>query len=409
MGIVRPWQGWTVGVLALVSAAVVAGCSSGGSSAAVPQGLTGQQAAGYINQQVTTADKEAATVLKPAPGSFLAGKITVTVLGSTTPANGDVNPYAIWPVTRTADTLQAGDVLVDNFNNSSNYQGTGTTIVDVHPDGTTTVFANLVGAKPACPGGVGLTTAMVQLKTGWVIVGSLPSTNGVTTTAGQGCLLVVSPEGKLAETLTGSYLDGPGDAAVKDNGDTATLFVANTLMGLAHSPTASASRGDVVRLSLKQTAATPPKVTGEQVVASGLPESGDPSAFVKGPTGLAIGASGTLYVADNLANSILAIPQALTRTTSAGAGTVLTSGGQLAHPLGLTFAPDGDLLAANATNGKIVEITTAGRQTGEDYAIVNTGQDPPGNGDLFGIAINQAGTGVLFVKDDENTLALLHS
>lgn len=409
MGVVRSWRGSVVGVLAVASVAAAAGCSSGSGSSAVPQGLTGQQAAGYINQQVTIADKEAATVLKPAPGSFLAGKSTVTVLGSTTPANGDVNPYAIWPVTQTAGTVKAGDVLVDNFNNSSNDQGTGTTIVDVHPDGTTTVFADLAGAKSACPGGVGLTTAMVQLKTGWVIVGSLPSTNGVTTTAGQGCLLVVSPAGKLAETLTGSYLDGPWDAAVKDDGGTATLFVTNTLVGLAHSPTASAAQGDVVRLSLRQTATAPPKVTAEQVVASGLPEQGDPTAFVKGPTGLALGPNGTLYVADNLANAITAIPHALTRDSSDGTGTVLSSGGQLAHPLGLTFAPDGDLLAANATNGKIVEITTAGRQVGEDYAIVNTGQDPPGNGDLFGIAVNQAGTGILFVKDDENTLALLHS
>jgi sugar lactone lactonase YvrE len=409
MGVVRSWRGWTFAALALASVAAAAGCSSGGGGAAVPQGLTGQQAAGYINSQVTIADKEAATVLKPAPGSFLAGKSTVTVLGSTTPANGDVNPYALWPVTQTVGTVKAGDVLVDNFNNSSNYQGTGTTIVDVHPDGTTTVFADLAGAKSACPGGVGLTTAMVQLKTGWVIVGSLPSTNGVTTTAGQGCLLVVSPAGKLAETLTGAYLDGPWDAAVKDDGDTATLFVTNTLVGLAHSPTATASQGNVVRLSLRQTATTPPKVTAEQVVASGMPETGDPTAFVKGPTGLALGANGTLYVADNLANSITAVPQALTRGSSAGTGTVLSSGGQLAHPLGLTFAPDGDLLAANATNGKIVEITTAGKQVGEDYAIENTGQDPPGNGDLFGIAINQAGTGILFVKDDENTLALLHS
>jgi len=408
MSVIRSWRGSAVGVLALASVALAAGCGSGSSSSTVPQGLTGQQAAGYANEQITIADKQAATVLKPAPGSFLAGKTTVTVLGSTTPANGDVNPYAVWPVTQTGGTVKAGDVLVDNFNNSSNDQGTGTTIVDVHPDGSTTVFANLAGAKARCPGGVGLTTAMVQLKTGWVIVGSLPSSNGVTTTAGQGCLLVLSPAGKLAETLTGAYLDGPWDAAVKDNGGTATLFVSNTLVGLAHSPTATASQGDVVRLSLKQTTTIPPKVTAEQVVASGLPESGDPSAFVKGPTGLAIGANGTLYVADNLANAITEVPQALTRSTS-GAGTVLTSGGQLAHPLGLTLAPDGDLLAANATNGKIVEITTAGEQTGEDYAIENTGQDPPGNGDLFGIAINQAGTGVLFVKDDENTLGLLHS
>jgi sugar lactone lactonase YvrE len=393
-----------VGSVAIVTAWVT-GCSSSGPHVATPQGLTGQQASAFANSQISVEDREAQTVLAPAAGSFLSGKTTVTLLGSTTPSNGDENPYAIWPVTQTVGSLKAGDVLVDNFNNKSNDQGTGTTIVDVHPDGSTTVFADFSAAKSQCPGGVGLTTAMVGLKTGWVIVGSLPSTDGTTNTAGQGCLLVISPTGTLAETLTGSYLDGPWDAAVADDGDTASLFVANTLVGLAHSPTATAAQGDVVRLSLSQTATSAPKITAETTVASGLSERGDPSAFVKGPTGLALGSDGTLYIADNLNNRILAVPQALTVSSSAGTGSVLTSGGQLAA----SKSPDGDLLAANAVNGKIVEITPAGKQVGEYYAIQNVGQDPAGNGDLFGIAINQAGTGVIFVKDDENTLALLHS
>jgi sugar lactone lactonase YvrE len=402
------WRYAAVAVMAVVAVGVLAACGSSGASASAPRNLTGKQAAAYANSQFTAEDRQAATVLTPSPGSFLAGKTTVTLLGSTTPPNGDTSPYAVWPVSRTIGSLKAGDILVDNFDNGSSDQGTGTTIVDVHPDGTTTVFADLSGAKSRCPGGIGLTTAMVQLKTGWVIVGSLPSTNGATTTAGRGCLLVISPRGQLTETLTGSYLDGPWDATVKDDGSTATLFVANTLVGLAHSATASASQGDVVRLSLRQTATAPPTVTGEQVVAAGLPERGDPSALVKGPTGLALGANGTLYVSDNPANAVVAVPDALTRTSPDARATVVSSGGQLANPLGLTLAPDGDLLAANATNGKIVEITTAGKQVGEYYAIRNTGQEPPGSGDLFGIAIDQAGTGVLFVKDDENTLALLH-
>lgn len=389
------------------AATVTAGCGSS-SSSSVPQGLTGQQAQGYVNSQISNEDRSAASVLTPQPGSFLHGKTTVSVLGSTTPSNGDENPYAVWPVTRTVGSVKSGDVLVDDFNNQSNDQGTGTTIVDVHTDGTTTVFADLPHAVAGCPGGVGLTTAMVQLKTGWVIVGSVPSTDGKTDTVGRGCLLVLSPEGKLVSTITGSYINGPWDAAVRDNGDTATLFVSNTVVGLAHSATAQSSQGNVVRLSLKQTTTSPPKVTAEQTVASGLLERGDPSAFVKGPTGLALGSNGTLYVADNLSNRIDGIPNALTRTTTAGTGMTVSSGGQLADPLGLTIAPGGDLIAANAQNGKLVEITPAGKQVGEYYAIENTGQDPAGNGDLFGIAINQAGNGILFVKDDENVLAELH-
>jgi hypothetical protein len=398
-----------VGAAAVALGIAATGCGSSASRMSQPQGLTGQQAAGFANSQITGLDRAASKVLTPAPGSFLAGKTTVSVLGSTTPSNGDENPYAIWPVTRTGGSLHTGDVLVDNFNNGSNEQGTGTTIVDVHPGGSTTVFANLAGAKDRCPGGVGLTTAMVQLSSGWVIVGSLPSTDGTTNTAGRGCLLVLSPSGALTETLTGAYLDGPWDATVRDDGDTASLFVTNTLPGLTHSPTATATSGDVVRLTLHQTTATPPTVVAESTVASDLPERGDPSTFVKGPTGLALGKDGTLYVADNVGDRVLAVPQAMTRTSSAGIGTVLSAGGQLSNPLGLTIAPDGDLLTANGTNGKIVELTPAGRQVGEYYAIENVGQDPPGSGDLFGLAIDQAGTGVLFVKDDENTLALLHS
>src|SRR5271165_1061262 len=52
---------------------------------------------------------------------------------STVPANGDLNPYGVAFVPRHFDRgsgpLKHGDILVSNFNNSSNLQGTGTTIV----------------------------------------------------------------------------------------------------------------------------------------------------------------------------------------------------------------------------------------------------------------------------------------
>jgi outer membrane murein-binding lipoprotein Lpp len=390
---------------AVIGSLALAGCSSSHKVALVNP----SQANAIAAQQFTQADRDAATTLTPAPGSFLAGKTEVTELGSTTPANGDVNPYAIWVVKHTVGTLTSGDVLVDNFNNKSNNQGTGTTIVDVHPSGSVSVFAQLPQRVAGCPGGVGLSTAMVQLDTGWVIVGSTPSTDGKIDTGGQGCLLVLSPQGKLARTITGAYLDGPWDAAVSDRGTSASLFVSNTLFGVVAAGLKQVNQGAVVRLELSESVSTPPTVTADTVVASGLPERGDASSFVKGPTGLALSASGTLYVADNLGNRIAAVPDALTRTTSAGTGTTLSTGGQLANPLGLVLAPNGDLIAANSVNGKIVEITPAGKQVGEYFAIQDVGQDPPGNGDLFGLAISADGTGVLLVKDDLNTLALLHS
>jgi hypothetical protein len=405
-----PWRSAAIAVAVVAATCLgVAACGSG-SGPATPQGLNGTEVGASGNSQYAAQNRAAASSLTPAAGSFLAGKTKITVLGSTTPANGDINPYAIWPVTETVGSVRAGDVLVDNFNNASNDQGTGTTIVDLHPGGRLSVFASLPSRVSGCPGGVGLTTAMVQLKTGWVIAGSLPSANGQVGTAGAGCLLMISPDGRLAGTISGPYIDGPWDAAVSDNGTAATLFVANTLIGIspASKNTTENDQGDVVRLSLAESATAPPRLTAETVVASGFPERPDTAAFIKGPTGLALGRSGTLYVADNLSNRIASIASALTRATSAGTGTTLTKGGQLANPLGLVLAPGGDLLAANATNGKIVEVTPGGKQAGEYYADHDIGQEPPGNGDLFDVAVNQAGTGVLFVNDGTNVLELLH-
>jgi hypothetical protein len=386
---------------------MTSGCGAG-SHPDTPAGIDTKEAQALNGAQFDDGDTGARTVLAPAPGSLLQGKTTVTMLASTTPENGDVNPYAIWPVTANLGSLHSGDVLVDNFNNKSNNQGTGTTIVDVHPDKSLTVFAALPQTLPGCPGGVGLTTAMVVLKDGWVVVGSLPSTDGKIGTAGAGCLIELTPTGQVAGTIAADYLNGPWDATVVDNGDTATLFVSNTLNGMKDAGTNTVNQGNVVRLKLHQTPSTPPTVTDHAVVADSLPERADASAFVKGPTGLAIDPAGTLYVADNLGNRIAAVPNALVRTDSAGAGTTLSSGGQLAHPLGMDRAPNGDLLVANATNGKIVEINPSGAQVGAYYANQDVAQDPPGNGNLFGIAVNQRKDGIYFVNDDTNTLSLLH-
>ncbi|MEZ0051859.1 hypothetical protein ABIA30_002871 [Mycobacterium sp. MAA66] len=363
-----------------------------------------------LNDKQFSGDKDAAArqALNPEPGSFLAGKKSVSTVSPTTPDNGDVNPYAIWPVTATIGNLHAGDVLVDNFNNKSNNQGTGTTVVAVHPDKSMAPFATIPANLPGCPGGIGLTTAMVVLKDGWVLVGSLPTTDGKLGTSGPGCLIELNPMGQVAGTISGDYLNGPWDATVDDHGDTATLFVTNTLGGVKDAGGKLVNQGNVVRLNLSQSPTKPPAVTGHTVVADSFGEQEDASALVKGPTGLVLDPAGTLYVGDNLGNRVAKIPNALTRNDSAHAGDTLSEGGQLANPLGLDRAPNGNILVANATNGKIVEITPDGKQVGEYYANQDVAQDPPGNGNLFGIAVNQSHDGIYFVNDDTNTLSLLH-
>ena len=79
---------------------------------------------------------------------------------------------------------------------------------------------------------------------------------------------MISPDGKLADTISGPNIDGPWDAAVSDNGATATLFVANTLVGIsrASNHTTDNDQGDVVRLTLAESATVPPKLTGQTVI-----------------------------------------------------------------------------------------------------------------------------------------------
>ena len=104
-------------------------------------------------------------------------------------------------------------------------------------------------------------------------------------------------------------------------------------------------------------------------------------------------------------NQIVAIPDATTRTTSAGTGREITRGGMLRRPLAMVMAPNGHLLVCNAQNGQVVEIDpVAGRQIFAQWVDTNQAQSPPGNGDLFGIALTPDGKGFYYVEDDMNTL-----
>ena len=140
---------------------------------------------------------------------------------NTVPDNGDQNPYAVVVAPVSAGTVKKDDVLVGNFNNSTNLQGTGSTIVNYHPDTKEmTVFATVPRDLKDCPGGIGLSTAMTMLKSGWVIIGSTPSNDGTTGTKGAGCLIVLDPQGKVASTIVSPNINDPwGNMAVVDNGD----------------------------------------------------------------------------------------------------------------------------------------------------------------------------------------------
>jgi hypothetical protein len=338
--------------------------------------------------------------------------VTVT---TTVTDNGDLNPYAVVIAPVASGKIQKGDVLVDNFNNSSNLQGTGGTIIDFNPSTrATSLFAKLPQRLPQCPGGIGLTTAMTMLSSGWVIVGSTPSTDGTTATKGNGCLLVFDSSGRLTTIWSGSHINGPwGNMAVIDNGAKATLFVSMSGYNLPAPSKIDPASGlpvvvkeaTVLRIQLTIPASGPPKVTSQTVIASGFAQRADKDVFLIGPTGLAL-IGNTLYVSDAVENRIVAIDGAASRSGSAGTGRTVTKDGLLQRPLALAATGNGHILACNGKNGEVVEFDPAsGAQLAAQWVDSNQAQSPPGNGDLFGLAMAPDGSGFYYVEDDVNMLA----
>jgi len=341
---------------------------------------------------------------------------TNTTVASTVPGNGDVNPYGMAQVKRTSGNLIAGQILISNFNNSSNQQGTGTTIVEVAPNGTVTTFATLNAASlpGSCPGGVGLTTALVVLSSGWVVVGSLPTSDGTSATAQAGCLIVLDNMGNPVETIYGSLINGPWDMTAFESAGHAKLFVTNVLNGTVAANGAVVNGGTVTRLDLAVSASAKPALQAITIIAEGFAERTDPAALVIGPTGVGLHVSedqqgnfpeADLYVADTLNSRVTVIADALERTSPAGTGRTLSSGGTLNNPLGLVVTAGGEVLTVNGGDGNVTEINPGGRQVA--HAQLDSSGSPPGAGALFGLVFDPA-HGLWYVDDATNTLNLLH-
>jgi hypothetical protein len=342
----------------------------------------------------------------PFPGTFLGALGAPAEVASTVPATGpaagDQNPYGVAVVPGTVGDLVRGDVLVSNFNAASNLQGTGTTIMQVDPrTGIASIFAQISPASvPGCTGGVGLTTALAVFRQGWVVVGSLPVTNAGQGTPEAGCLIVLNSQGVPVETITGPtvngspMIDGPWDLTAVDFGDDATLFVTNVLNGIAQAtPTSPVPGGTVVRIELDLDTGHSPQVTDMEVVADGIDIRPDPAALVVGPTGVGV-VGGTLYVADSVNSRIIAIDNAFLRHTPT-TGHVVSVGNNLSDPLGMTIAPNGDIITVNGNNGEAVETSPFGFQLATAPLDNNSG----GAGNLFGLALTPDNNGIYFVDD----------
>jgi len=255
---------------------------------------------------------------------------------STIPANGDVNPYGVAFVPEGfpgGAAIEAGDVLVSNFNDSSNVQGTGTTIIrqpakgPIAPPGSAITF--FTSSLP------GLSTALGVLRGGFVVVGNVATPDGTAAhiVPGSCALQLIDRSGHLVATWADP--DGPWDLAIDDHGSEAHIFVSNVLSG------------QVVRLDVAVTSSEV-AVKEKTTIATGYTVQPNQAAVILGPTGLAFDeASDTLYVASTADNAVYSVSNAAHRTTAVAKGDLTFSNSHLIGPLALRFSPNGHLLTAN--------------------------------------------------------------
>ncbi len=320
---------------------------------------------------------------------------------STLPPNGDVNPYGtafarllIEDRSRSVENpvLQPGDLLVSNFNNNQNLQGTGTTIVRVDQHGRQTLFFQ--GSTQYA----GLSAALGILNDGTVLVGNLKTTDGTSNTATAGAIQIISPSGKLLNVIANTVIDGPWGMAVNERDRSVDVFISNVL------------NGTIARLSFRHDRGVL-SLEKSTVIATGLNHRGDPAALELGPSGLLYSAwSDTLYFASSTDNAIYRIEHA----SSVGAGeavpTLLFQDDTHLHgPIDMASTPDGDLLVANSDGSnadpnqpsEIVEYTADGAFVAEFSVDAN-------NGGAFGIATQSVGaaTRLAGVDDNANTVTI---
>jgi len=305
-----------------------------------------------------------------------------SVVSSTVPENGDVNPYGVAIVPAgfpSGGTIAPGDVLVSNFNNSDNLQGTGTTIIKLTPNGLVSPAGQATEFfKGSFPG---LTTALGVLKRGFVLVGSVSTADGKFATIEAGPLLFLDRNGDVIPPSPFTMkLDGPWDLTIDDEFDHARVFVSNVL------------NGTVTRLDL---AITPSTVTvnAATVIASGYTFQENDAALILGPTGLAYDPEDDVLF--------------VSRTGSSGKGAIIFQDDHLRGPLALVFAPNGNLLTANgdAVNddptqpSEIVEFTRTGR-------FVRQFNVDAAEGGAFGIGLASLSKLVRFAFVNDNAVDL---
>jgi hypothetical protein len=313
------------------------------------------------------------------------------VIGSTVdPNSGAQNPYGLTIAPASAGPMSAGDLVICNFNAKSNLQGTGESIVTLHPaPGSKPAHVSSDKALKGCDA-----LALDGSDTIWAA--SMVADDNP----------VLADNGKLVTNISGRPFEQPWGQiyAVPKSGSPA-FYETN------------AGDGSVVRINLGS------KFTYD-VIATGFPVNHGKPGTALAPSGLAYDASvDTLYFADGDNNTLVAL-KSVTKIPSGGVkatdhgmkftgpnaadARVVFAGSPLNGPISTALLPNGNIVAGNTldANGKnlLVEISAAGKLL--DVRNVDKGAA----GALFGIVAtgsHAADTKLYFNDDNDNNVQVL--
>jgi sugar lactone lactonase YvrE len=340
-----------------------------------------------------------ATLLVPFACRTATAAPVVPLQVSTSPSNGDLNPYGLINVPSgfPAGSIRTGQLLVSNFNNSAT-QGKGTTIIAVDPQsGNSSVF---FAGTPGTP--LGFSNALTVARAGFVFAGSVPTSDPSGTMAEPGALLVLDNRGNVVTQLAQpDKINGPWGMAINDEGDEAQLFVSNVL------------DGTITRLEVSFEHGSFAVVGSPLTIAHGYKFGPDSTAVVVGPAGLAYDSDNdTLYVASELDNEIFALQGAGKTMSDLGTGNVVFSDStHLRGPLGLILATNGHLITANADPSSVTNSTAGPSEIVEftrDGHFVRTFSIDSASGSAFALnELREKGTiQFSYVDDTESTLTI---
>jgi hypothetical protein len=316
----------------------------------------------------------------------------MTTIGSTVdPMNGDQNPYGLDVAKISAGKFKAGDLAVCNFNNAANVQGTGTTIIALHPQ----------------PGSMPTRVAQDASLLGCDEIALAPDDTIWASAFAANDNPIVSPSGVVLTTLPHGPWHNPfGEAFSPRKGPfgNAAFYVTN------------AGTGSIVRVNITNAGLSFDIIATGFAVNHGMPGS------ILGPSGLQYDSrADRLYIVDGTNNTLVAfngvssIPEGGIQVHGksfsgpfAQRARLIFSGPPLNGPISSALLFDGHLVLGNTLDatGKnlMVEISPQGKLL--DVKNVDNGVA----GALFGmvaIGDNISNTKLYFNDDNTNTVDVL--